>query len=160
MKNELSLLLSNKLINVGVISWAAAQLIKTMIDLLKHKSFNKKLLLGAGGMPSSHSSVSCSVLLAAYSLYGYESPIFALAFIQAFIVIYDATGVRWAAGLHARAINHIVKYLEDKDTENKVDLQELVPILNESLGHRVIEVICGAILGFAIAILYIILTSH
>ena len=68
--------------------------------------------------------------------------------------MYDATGVRWAAGLHAKAINQIVEYLEKDDEEKgKQTLQELIPRLNESLGHRVIEVICGALLGFAIAVI-------
>lgn len=151
---DFSFLLSNDLINVSVISWISAQLIKTVLDFFKHKQFNRHRLAGAGGMPSSHSAVTCSLLLTAYYLYGFNSPIFALAFVLALIVMYDATGVRWAAGLHARAINHIVEYLERSDDDDeKKSLQEMIPTLNESLGHRVIEVICGAILGFAIALI-------
>ena len=68
--------------------------------------------------------------------------------------MYDATGVRWAAGLHAKAINQIVEYLENDDKEaGKKSLNDLIPRLNESLGHRVIEVICGALLGIFIAVL-------
>ena len=75
-----------------------------------------------------------------------------MAFVLALIVMYDATGVRWAAGLHARAINHIVEYLEASDDEaSRKALHDLIPRLNESLGHRVREVICGAALGFGIA---------
>lgn len=149
---DFSFLLSNSLINVGVVSWLVAQLIKTVLDAVKHRSFNRQRLAGAGGMPSSHSAVCCSVVLTAYFLYGFQSPAFALAFIMALIVMYDATGVRWAAGLHARAINQLVEYLNNsEDQENKNALAELIPRLNESLGHRVIEVICGALLGFAIA---------
>ena len=105
-------------------------------------------------MPSSHSAVCCSVVLTSYYLYGFQSPIFALAFIVALIVMYDATGVRWAAGLHAKAINHIVEYLESDNIEDgKNSLNDLIPRLNESLGHRVIEVICGALLGIVIAVI-------
>ena len=96
---DFSFLLSNSLINVGVVSWLVAQLIKTALDAVKHRSFNRQRLAGAGGMPSSHSAVCCSVVLTAYFLYGFQSPAFALAFIMALIVMYDATGVRWAAGL-------------------------------------------------------------
>ncbi len=149
---DLSFLLSNSLINVGVVSWLVAQLIKTAIDAIKHRSFNKQRLAGAGGMPSSHSAVCVSVVLTSYFLYGFQSPIFALAFIVALIVMYDATGVRWAAGLHAKAINQIVEYLDSGDiNDQEKDLNDLIPKLNESLGHRVIEVICGAILGMIIA---------
>ena len=150
---DFSFLLSNSLINVGVVSWLVAQLIKTVLDAVKHRSFNRQRLAGAGGMPSSHSAVCCSVVLTAYFLYGFQSPAFALAFIMALIVMYDATGVRWAAGLHAKAINQIVEYLDSGDVNaQEKNLTDLIPKLNDSLGHRVIEVICGALLGIAIAV--------
>lgn len=157
---DFSLLLSNPLINVSVVAWLSAQLIKTVIDALKHKQFDRRRLAGAGGMPSSHSAVTCSVLLTAYFLYGFDSPIFALAFVTALIVMYDATGVRWAAGLHAKAINYIVSYLEASDDDNddkRNFIHEMIPQLNESLGHRRIEVACGALLGFIIAVIFEIL---
>ena len=150
---DFSFLVSNPLINVGVMSWIFAQGIKTVRDLIKHRKFNKSRLAGAGGMPSSHSAVTCSVVLTAYFRYGFDSPIFAMAFILALIVMYDATGVRWAAGLHARAINNIVEYLGENDHPDKEALNSLIPKLNESLGHRVVEVICGALLGFSISII-------
>lgn len=146
-----SVLVSNRLINVGVISWVIAQLLKTIIDYLKHKEFDKKRLAGAGGMPSSHAAVVSSVLLTSYYQYGFQSPIFAVSFILALIVMYDAAGVRWSAGLHAQAINRIVEHLDESDEKN--ELQKLVPPLNESIGHRMIEVICGAALGLGIAVI-------
>lgn len=148
-------LLSNPLINVSVVAWLSAQLIKTLVDTLKHKQFDRRRLAGAGGMPSSHSAVTCSVLLTSYYLYGFDSPVFALSFVISLIVMYDATGVRWAAGLHAKAINYIVEYLEKSDDEEeKKALHDMIPRLNESLGHRQIEVACGALLGFAIAVIF------
>lgn len=154
---NLKVFTSNPLINSGVVAWVIAQVIKTCIDFIKHKSFNKKKLAGAGGMPSSHSAVVCAVLLSSFCEYGFSSPIFALSFIFALVVMYDATGVRWSAGLHAKAINHIVDYLEDDKNKNKEDLQKLIPTLNESIGHRMIEVVCGALLGFGVAGLFYIL---
>lgn len=153
MNFDFSILISNPLINVGVISWLVAQLLKTGIHALSHGEFKKERLAGAGGMPSSHSAVTCSVLLTSYLLYGFSSPIFAMAFILALIVMYDATGVRWAAGLHAKAINYLVEYLDDEKAQDKEQLKAMIPKLNESLGHRLIEVICGALLGFAIALI-------
>lgn len=149
---DLSVLISNPLINVGVISWICAQALKTLGDLLKHRKFDKSRLAGAGGMPSSHSAVTCSVVLTAFFQYGFDSPIFAMAFILALIVMYDATGVRWAAGLHAKAINNIVEYLGENEHPDKEKLGGIIPKLNESLGHRVIEVICGAALGLLISL--------
>lgn len=150
---DLSILVSNPLINVGVISWVVAQLLKTGIHMIQHREFKRERLSGAGGMPSSHSAVTCSVLLTSFFIYGFSSPIFAISFILALIVMYDATGVRWAAGLHARAINYIVEYLTDKEGAENIAIDEIIPKLNESLGHRMIEVICGAALGFAIALI-------
>lgn len=153
--NFFEFITSNPLINVSVAAWVSAQILKTLVDTMKHKQFDRHRLAGAGGMPSSHSAVTCAVLLTAYYRYGFSSPVFALAFALALIVMYDATGVRWAAGLHAKAINQIVEYLENSDDdEEKRELHELIPKLNESLGHRVIEVICGAGLGFLIAFLF------
>ena len=151
---EISFLWSNDLINVSVIAWLSAQLLKTLVDAIRRRKFDRKRLAGAGGMPSSHSAVCCSVVLTSYFIYGFQSPVFALAFIVALIVMYDATGVRWAAGLHAKAINQIVEYLDSGDVnDQEKDLNDLIPKLNESLGHRVIEVICGAALGIVIAFL-------
>lgn len=153
MSFDFSVLISNPLINVGVVSWATAQILKTLIHLFKHREFKKERLAGAGGMPSSHSSLVCSVLLMSYFQYGFASPTFAMSFILAMIVMYDATGVRWAAGLHAKAINDIVDYLGDESEHKEKILNDMIPKLNESLGHRVIEVICGALLGFLVALL-------
>ncbi len=150
---DLRFLISNPLINVGVVSWAVAQALKTVIHGITEKEFSRERLSGAGGMPSSHSAVTCSVLLTSYFLYGFSSPIFALAFILALIVMYDATGVRWHAGLHAKAINYLVEYLENETEHDTEALKGMIPKLNESLGHRMIEVICGALLGFAIALI-------
>ena len=101
---------------------------------------------------SRYAALCCAVLLSSYYLYGFNSSAFALSFVLALIVMYDATGVRWAAGLHAKAINQIVEYLDSGDVnDQEKDSSDLIPRLNESLGHRVIEVICGALLGFLIA---------
>ena len=75
---DFSILISNPLINAGVISWISAQVIKTILDAVKHRSFNRQRLAGAGGMPSSHSAVCCSVVLTSYFIYGFQSPVFAL----------------------------------------------------------------------------------
>ena len=146
-------LVQNKVLLSAVSGWLIAQILKTLIDFGLNKSFTPERLVGSGGMPSSHSAVTCSVLLTSYLIYGFSSPIFAMAFVLALIVMYDATGVRWAAGLHAKAINYIVEYLGDENTKDKDQLKEMIPKLNESLGHRMIEVVCGALLGFAISLI-------
>ncbi len=151
---NIRVIFSNPLINVAALCWLSAQLLKVFIDFLTNKKINMARLHGAGGMPSSHSALVCGVALCAFTTYGYQSPVFALAMVLAVIVMYDATGVRWAAGLHARAINDLVDYLTNNEDVGKEGLQEMIPKLNESLGHRIIEVVCGAILGIVIALIH------
>ncbi len=93
-------------------------------------------------MPSSHSATVCSLATAAGIVNGFDSSAFALSVILATVVMYDAMGVRQAAGTHAREINEIKKQLGDDDSDN----------LPEKLGHRPTEVMSGALLGILIAL--------
>ena len=92
-------------------------------------------------MPSSHSATVCALAAAAALRDGLNSSTFALSVVLATVVMYDAMGVRQAAGEHAREINEIKKQLGDDDSDN----------LPEKLGHRPVEVISGALLGILIA---------
>ena len=92
-------------------------------------------------MPSSHSATVCALAAAAAIRDGVSSSTFALSVVLATVVMYDAMGVRHAAGEHAREINEIKKQLGDDDSDN----------LPEKLGHRPVEVISGAFLGILIA---------
>ena len=156
------MLISNPLINAGVLSWVLAQIIKLIYYYGCNKRVRLERLTGAGGMPSAHSAVSCSVTMSALLNYGFSSPIFAVAFILTLIVIYDATGVRWEASLHARALNLLIDELDDEAEKNgesgehrvlRRQLREQIPELNESLGHRPIEACFGAALGILLALL-------
>ncbi|MFI3205798.1 MAG: divergent PAP2 family protein [Clostridia bacterium] len=156
---DISLVLSNPVLNACFLSWIFAQGIKSLINILKHKSFDKKKLTSAGGMPSSHSAVVCALLFSSLYDYGFHSFQFAFSAVLSLIVMYDATGVRWAASLHARAINNLVIYLNDGEEHKTIDIGSIIPKLDESLGHRVIEVICGAGLGIAIATVTRLITN-
>ena len=107
-------LISNPLINAGVLSWITAQVIKLIYYYGRNKQVRMERLTGAGGMPSAHSAVVCSVTVSALVNYGFSSPIFAIAFILTMIVLYDATGVRWEAGLHARSLNQLIDRMEEE----------------------------------------------
>ncbi len=154
----------NVAILVSVISWAAAQLIKAVIYAIKYKTFNPERLFGSGGMPSSHSSTVCALVITIYRMEGLNSSVFGLAMIVAMITMYDALGVRRAAGLHAKQINrlrHIVDELDEEildDIDEKVDNEEEDPDetkeLKEFLGHTPLEVIFGALLGILIGLVF------
>lgn len=148
--NALSGLFSNYVLNVAVLSWFSAQVIKTLLYLFKTKKLNLERMFGAGGMPSAHSASVCSMTIAIAKISGFASPLFALSFLFAGIVMYDAMGVRRAAGEHAKIINMIVK-------KNKSNITNYIPRhkenLKEFLGHTPLEVLGGALLGILIAML-------
>lgn len=147
----------NYVLAAGVISWFLAQIIKTLLNFIKFDKFNAERLIGAGGMPSSHTAMVVSAVTAVGRTEGLDSTVFAVMFLLAAIVIYDAMGVRRAAGMHAKEINNIKKLIPElinssvsaiKDGK-KVKVKEL----QEYLGHTPLEVIGGAILGFAVALI-------
>lgn len=147
----------NYVMTVAVISWCAAQVIKTLIHFIQTKSFNPERLFGAGGMPSSHSALVCSATIALCRKCGFDSSEFAIMFIMAMVVMYDAMGVRRSAGLHAREINRInrifaikeVKPLDEANAQKNAKKKEL----KEYLGHTPFEVLGGALLGILIAMI-------
>lgn len=147
----LSQLTSNNVLNIGMLSWFMAQLLKTLLHWFMSKELEMERMVGAGGMPSAHSSTVCSITVAVARVEGFDSTLFALAFALAAIVMYDAMGVRRAAGEHAKIINLIVNrdFTDIKDYFAKGKEQ-----LKEFLGHTPIEVLGGAILGITIALLY------
>ena len=108
MGNFWSVITSNYIINVGVVSWCSAQIIKTVLTFLRVRELRLERLIGAGGMPSSHSALVCSMTLAMAKLVGFDSPLFGLTFAFAMVVMYDAMGVRRAAGEQAKVLNKII----------------------------------------------------
>lgn len=147
----------NYVLVAAVISWCAAQFIKTVIYVIVKKEFNSERLVGAGGFPSSHSATVCAATIAMARKLGPASPEFAIMFILALIVMYDAMGVRRAAGMHAKAINKInIQLLEnnilDEDSELEDDKKNKNKELKEFLGHTPFEVVGGALLGILIAL--------
>ena len=91
---ELKLLFTNKYIYVPVLLWLSIQIFKVIWDLIETKQFNFKRIMGAGGMPSSHSAVVTSLATLIGKYQGVDSPVFALAVIFALVVMYDAAGLR------------------------------------------------------------------
>ena len=140
----------NYVLLTAVVSWFSAQIIKTIIHLIRYRTFNPERLFGAGGMPSSHSALVCSATLAVSRKIGTNSVEFAIMFILAVVVMYDAMGVRRASGLHAKEINRINKTIEESANDNK---QDDYKELKEYLGHTPFEVLGGALLGILISMI-------
>ena len=127
-------------------SWLTAQLLKVMIYAVINKRFNFKLLLGSGGMPSSHSATVMALTTAVGRTQGFENPLWVVTFVFALITMTDAVGVRRAAGQQAKVLN---KMLDEFCAEGKIGETRL----RELLGHTPVEVIVGALLGIGIAII-------
>lgn len=135
-----------KYIIVQFFVWFGIQLFKFIYDLVKSKKFNFKRLMQAGGMPSSHSGVVISLTTMIGKNVGINSPLFAVALIFSFIVMYDAAGVRRAAGKQAKLLNKIV------ETPGLTSLQ-VSERLVEVLGHTPVQVIVGAAIGVIVGLL-------
>lgn len=156
----------NVMLVAAVVGWVSAQILKTIFNLIETKKFDFERLIGAGGMPSSHSATVCALAVTASKVCGVNSPEFALAMILALVVMYDACGVRRAAGLHAREINRLSKIVDLLDDEIVEQLDEEIDLeiveeeknnkkeLKEFLGHTPFQVMCGALLGIIIGLAF------
>ena len=138
---------TNYVLVCAFIGWFGAQFIKCVAYIAKNRSFSFSVVMSSGGMPSSHSATVCAMVVATAKLYGTKSLGFALAFVLAFIVMYDAAGVRRAAGEQAKVLNHIA------DDLSKGDTQYLEKHLKELIGHTPLQVLVGATFGIVIPLL-------
>ena len=136
-----------KYIIIPILVWFFIQLFKLIYDLVVTKKFNFKRILQAGGMPSSHSGVVVSLTTMIGKDLGVNSPIFAVSVIFALVVMYDAAGVRRAAGKQAKLLNKIV----ETPGLTGVQVQEK---LVEVLGHSPKEVLVGALIGITVGLIF------
>ena len=153
-----------------IFSFIVAQMLKYVIYAIQYRVLRKERLTGAGGMPSSHSSGVCTMMVLMARTYGMSSPYFALALMFGLIVMYDAAGVRRAAGLHAKVINVLKTSIDEMDGEvegESVQREKSLRTgdprrhrrasgkpLKEFVGHTPLEVLCGAALGIAIGFVF------
>ena len=135
----------NKELICAAAAWLATQLIKCIICLVVNRSLPLNIIFGSGGMPSSHSATVCSLTAAVGFDCGVRSPLFGVCCILAFIVMYDAMGVRRETGDQGKALNDLFQLFADmgKPISPEKKFKELV-------GHTPLQVVCGAILGIAV----------
>jgi acid phosphatase family membrane protein YuiD len=110
--------LLNVTLITALISMLIAQIVKIIYYFIIEKKINWIHLFEAGGMPSSHSALVCSLVAMVGLRQGFDSVFYAVAFVFAAIVMYDAIEVR-----------------------------------HEEVGHTLIEVSTGGILGIIIALI-------
>ena len=150
-------LFDNPVLLSAILGWFVAQTAKVVIHMIQTRSFDPERLHGAGGMPSSHSCMVTAMTIATAMTNGVNSTMFALAMVFSFVTLYDAMGVRWQAGLHAKMLNKVMrdtqelKEIEDLRDGVKDEETEEIKDLKEFIGHRPMEVLVGVLLGIMIA---------
>ena len=136
-------IIHNKFIWVPFFTWLSIQIFKVICDSIQSKKLNLKRLFGAGGMPSSHTAVVMVITIMIGKNVGFGSYAFAATFIFSLIVMYDAAGVRRAAGEQASVLNKII------ETPGLSGL-EVQKRLMEALGHTPTQVLVGALIGIIV----------
>src|SRR5216684_2736161 len=126
-----------------LVAWAVAQVAKVIIASTRARRLNLRVLADPGGMPSSHSAIVMGLTTAIGKYAGVSSAAFAIALIFSFVVMYDAAGLRRAAGRQAAILNRLVEDLVHMRGMQEQKLREL-------LGHTPVEVVVGALLGIVV----------
>ncbi len=142
---DFSDILDNRVLIVALVSCLVAQILKVIVELAKNRKLNIRTLVETGGMPSAHSALVTALATGVGQTVGWSTPEFAIASIFAVIVMYDAAGVRQAAGIQARILNQIIdEVLHDQYEFTEARLKEL-------LGHTPVQVFVGSALGVVIS---------
>lgn len=139
-------ILSNVPLLTALAATAVAQILKLILVAATERRFAPERLLETGGMPSSHSAAVVALAISLGVGHGWDSPYFAIAAVFGGIVMYDATGIRRAAGMQAQLINDLVGelgHLFDDGFQPQA--------LKTLLGHTYPQVLVGAIVGGATA---------
>lgn len=140
-------LVHNKFVYIPFLTWLGIQAFKVLWDLITTKKFDFKRIMGAGGMPSSHSAVVMSLTILVGREAGFDSYAFAATLVFSGVVMYDAAGIRRAAGKQATLLNKII----ETPGLTGVQVQER---LVEVLGHTPLQVFVGAAIGIIIGSIF------
>ena len=144
----LRMFFENHVLVAALLAWLIAQLLKGILYLIQNRKMNWDRFWGSGGMPSSHAALVTSLVMSiAIEDGGISSTSFSIALVFAFVVIYDATGVRYATGEQGKVLNKINELKGDENKLFEKDFKELI-------GHTKLEVFAGSVLGIAVAIVY------
>lgn len=145
--NVSDILTGNKILDLSIMAWAAAQILKVLLTLITKGRWDWRHILSSGGMPSSHSAFVCACASAVGMMQGFGSVSFSIAAVVAIVVMYDAANVRKAAGEQAKILNYIMEHW----TEMKPAL--FGKELKELLGHTPFQVLMGGLLGIGVGLL-------
>lgn len=125
----------------GITAVVLAQITKFFVHLIWKRQVDLRLFTTTGGMPSSHAAGVMGLSTTVGLICGWNSIEFAMSFGYALVVMYDAAGVRRAAGKQAACLNKIIMDIY------KQELKEAGGKLKELLGHTPLQVLAGAAFG-------------
>lgn len=134
-----------QVILVTLICSLLAQSVKIVTKFFRTGKLDLRMMAKTGGMPSSHSSCTVGMAISVGLIEGFNSVSFAIALCLAFIVMYDAAGVRRTVGLQAKVLNQMMEELFSEHPRLSSGR------IMEFLGHTPFEVLVGAALGSVIA---------
>ena len=143
----------NRIMVCSFLAWFSAQLIKYIIDGIRHRGWRIKSLFSSGGMPSSHTSAVFALSMSIGFHDGFGSTAFALSGVFALIVMYDAAGVRRETGKQGVALNSILDWLASEQPDSNVEDADM----KERVGHSPSEVLAGAVLGLLWSVVFFLL---
>lgn len=129
-----------------LVSGLIAQFLKIFIKS-NHQKADLKNIVAYSGMPSGHSALVISLATITGLKDGWMSPLFAISFILAIIVIRDAVGLRRYLGQHGKTLNVLVKDLKEDEM-----LDKSYPHLLEQIGHTPLQVFVGSLIGFTVSL--------
>lgn len=138
-------LIQDKILLAPLVAFIITQFLKGILASFKEKNILLNRFFESGGMPSSHSAMVTALAISAGVTYGWSSALFTIVIIFSVIVMYDAMGVRRAAGNQAKVLNQVMKELSCQGHAMEVK------VLQEFIGHTPLEVVVGLIIGLTVA---------
>jgi acid phosphatase family membrane protein YuiD len=131
---------------LAIVAMTTVQLFKFVFFWIRNGKADFTRLVGTGGMPSAHSASVTALTVAVGISSGWSTPLFGAVAFFSLVIMYDATGIRRAAGRQAQILNRMLDELKDYHKLEPVRLKEL-------LGHTPLEVFLGAAYGAFVAAL-------
>lgn len=131
---------------IPIIVGITSQAIKLMTDKIKGNFDLKHMLISYGGMPSTHTAFSVSILTLIGLRFGADSPIFAVTMVFTILVIRDAISFRNMLGYQGKLLNKLMDKMSAADKKD-------IPRFRERMGHSIGEVAAGAGLGIVLTFL-------
>lgn len=136
---------------ISVSAFSFSQMLKIIIRYVQTGKFDMRGILSSGGMPSAHAATAAALSTSIGILAGAFSFPFAIAITFSLMFIYDAANIRYYAGLNIKVTKQIIIDLkENPDMKDNMDDPIYSLKIKDVLGHTVLEVLVGIVIGLII----------